>query len=136
MKPSNSLDNFNSRKKPFSLYIKKKSMKLCIGLIIMVLNLYASENSDKKTSPTHSTLSQEKGEKGRLEYIPPFRGAPSRRTFSGTRGEHSQTETITALAPDHMGLTINSQPKLFWHCSQPIKSEINIVIINERIMSF
>ncbi len=49
-------------------------------------------------------------------YQPPLRGSPARdRVGAGiTRGATAQP-TPLALAPDHVGLTVNASPSLFWH---------------------
>src|SRR3954464_13273604 len=47
------------------------------------------------------------------EYVPPPRGAPTGRIGGGTRG--LQALPLTALAPNHAGLTISAQPVLYYY---------------------
>jgi hypothetical protein len=52
-------------------------------------------------------------------YKPPQRGAPGGRIGGGTRGAGHQPLVLSALAPDHTGLTTQEQPSLFWFLSSP-----------------
>jgi hypothetical protein len=47
------------------------------------------------------------------EYVPPKRGAPEGRIGGGTRG--LQALPLTALAPGHTGLTLSTQPVLYYY---------------------
>src|SRR5271168_697816 len=50
-------------------------------------------------------------------YVPPMRGAPGGRTGGGSRGIKGSDLTIAVLAPDHVGLTAEDQPTLYWYAS-------------------
>ncbi len=55
--------------------------------------------------------------KKRLVYKPRHVGKPSVRTVgAGSRGTNEQI-SLSALTPEHAGLTANDQPTLFWHLS-------------------
>ena len=54
---------------------------------------------------------------GMPEYIPPLRGAPAGRVGGGTRGSGDGKVLLSVLAPDHVGLTAQKQPSLFWFLS-------------------
>jgi hypothetical protein len=60
-------------------------------------------------------------------YKPPMRGAPGGRVGGGTRGI-GDLATITVLAPDHVGLTANPQPSLFWSLSKPISMRMEFAL--------
>ena len=62
-----------------------------------------------------------------IAYKPPLRGAPSARVGGGTRGINTHT-TLTVLAPDHVGNTIQSQPKLYWYISGPANMTLEVAI--------
>lgn len=51
-------------------------------------------------------------------YRPPWRGAPGGRIGGGTRGLAAQWIQMAALAPDHIALTVQEQPSLFWYINQ------------------
>jgi hypothetical protein len=58
------------------------------------------------------------------EYNPPARGAPSGRVGGGTRG--LRVLPLAALAPDHTGLTISSQPALYYFL--PASSGVRVAL--------
>lgn len=51
-----------------------------------------------------------------LLYVPPRKGAPApgSRRGGGTRGMNKSVPVISVLAPDHVGLTLQAQPVLYW----------------------
>ena len=63
------------------------------------------------------------------EYNPPARGAPSGRVGGGTRGLHMVK--LTALAPDHTGLTINAQPALYYYLPAPGVVRLSLRLAND-----
>jgi hypothetical protein len=65
------------------------------------------------------------------EYIPPVRSAPGGRVGGSTRGPGTPP-TLSALAPDHTGLTIQEQPSLYWYLSKPTSYPIEFTIIDDR----
>ena len=70
-------------------------------------------------------------------YKPPLRGAPSGRVGGGTRGGPSGTDhplVLSVLTPDHVGLTTQEQPSLYWYTSQPTTYPIELTVTeNEAV---
>ena len=65
-------------------------------------------------------------------YIPPSKiGAPKGRVAGGTRDE-GDLPMLVALAPDHVGLTAQAQPSLFWYLSSSTTLPIEVVIMNSQ----
>jgi len=62
-------------------------------------------------------------------YKPPLRGTPAARVGGGTRGEGDDVPAIYVLAPEHMGLTSQPQPVLYWYLSSAIKASYEFVLI-------
>ena len=79
-----------------------------------------SKNKDNNFKPTFPI------------YTPPLRGAPSNRIGGGTRGTN-ETVTILSLTPDHTGLTINNQPKLYFYLPTLTNNPIEFILINENM---
>lgn len=67
-----------------------------------------------------------------LKYTPPMRGAPASRVGGGSRGVGDDAPKLSALAPDHMGLTIQEQPTLYWYVSKPVVAHIEVTVINDQ----
>lgn len=63
-------------------------------------------------------------------YQPPLRGAPSTRVGGGTRGAPSQT-LLSVVAPDHVGLTTEVQPTLYWFVGTPVGQTVELTIIDD-----
>ena len=67
-------------------------------------------------------------------YIPPRRGAPEAvsRIGGGTRGWGGvQLPMVAVLAPQHTGLTIKTQPSLYWYMSDPTPIVVEVTLIDE-----
>ncbi|HEY7520741.1 MAG TPA: DUF928 domain-containing protein [Methylomirabilota bacterium] len=65
-------------------------------------------------------------------YKPPLRGAPGGRVGGGTRGTPRDMFMLTALAPDHSGLTMQEQPPLFWFISGSTSFPVELTITDPR----
>ena len=65
-------------------------------------------------------------------YQPPLRGAPGGRVGGGTRGIGTELIALFALAPNHVALTVQEQPTLYWYLSKPAKYPIELTIIIEK----
>jgi hypothetical protein len=65
-------------------------------------------------------------------YVPPRRGAPGGRVGGGTRGVGDKPFLLSVLAPDHVGLTIQDQPCLYWFISNLPAHPIEFTLIKNR----
>ncbi len=70
--------------------------------------------------------------KSTYAYQPPQRGAPQARVGGGTRGTGGDKPELQVLAPDHVGLTTHSQPRLYWYAYSPVAAHIEFAIINDE----
>lgn len=64
-------------------------------------------------------------------YKLPIRGAPASRVGGGTRGISISKPSVTVLAPDHTGLTMNPQPTLYWHLSKPATGQVEVTVVDD-----
>ena len=65
-------------------------------------------------------------------YKPQKRGAPGGRVGAGTRGVGPDRPVLSALAPDHTGLTVHEQSTVYWYLSQATDRPISVKIISEQ----
>jgi hypothetical protein len=65
-------------------------------------------------------------------YKPPLRGAPGGRVGGGTRGTLRDLFVLSALAPDHSGLTVQEQPTLYWFISGPTSFPVELTVSDPR----
>jgi hypothetical protein len=52
-------------------------------------------------------------------YRPPSRGTPLGMVGGGTRGKQTALPLLVPIGPEHLGLTIQSKPTLYWYTSKP-----------------
>jgi len=69
---------------------------------------------------------------GIILYQPPKLGAPGARIGGGTRAPGTKLPTVLALVPDHLGLTTEKQPTLYWFLSEPTTSPIEFTLNDEK----
>jgi len=86
----------------------------------------------KQISPgTESKKKKSETGIGMPVYMPPLRGAPGGRVGAGSRGIEYVTQ-LYVLAPDHVGLTYQKQPLLYWFLSRLTTYPIQLTIIENR----
>ncbi len=69
---------------------------------------------------------------GMPEYKPPPRGAPGDRVGGGSRGTEDDLPMLYVLAPDHIGLTVQEQPSLYWYLSKSTTYPVEVTIIDDQ----
>jgi uncharacterized protein DUF928 len=69
-----------------------------------------------------------------IVYQPPRKGAPAPglRRGGGTRGMNKSAPVISVLAPDHVGLTLEEQPVLFWFTPTKQDQAFEFTLIGEN----
>lgn len=65
-------------------------------------------------------------------YKPPLRGAPVGRVGGGTRGAASGEPFVAVFAPEHVGLTVEAQPSLYWYLSQKSDAVVEFTLIDDH----
>src|SRR5947209_3884672 len=69
----------------------------------------------------------------KLLYIPP-RGKLEEKVrviaIAGRDGP-KDVPALAVLSPDHVGLTVQEQPSIFWYLSKPVKSRLVITLIKD-----
>lgn len=66
------------------------------------------------------------------KYVPPTLSAPTGLRGGGTRGIVAKLLSIAALAPEHVGLTMEAQPALYWYLSQATSLPVELTITQLR----
>ena len=92
-----------------------------------------SDRSKKKpVSPEIKSKNKSIATIGMPVYKPPLRGAPGGRVGGGTRGLCSELTFLCVLAPDHVGLTVREQPRIYWFVSKLTPYPIEFTIIENK----
>jgi hypothetical protein len=68
-------------------------------------------------------------------YKPPKDSKPGGRVSSITRGKHDDAPVVLALAPDHVGLSKQVQPVLYWYLSKPTTYRIEFTLVDSRAIA-
>lgn len=64
-------------------------------------------------------------------YQPPLRGTTAGgRIGGGTRGTGEQVVTMSVLAPEHPGLTVSGQPRLYWYLSSDVRIGAELTVVD------
>jgi Domain of Unknown Function (DUF928) len=78
-----------------------------------------TEAEQKAKAPVSTGPADTKTADGTPIYKPPLRGSPGGRVGGGTRGASLESlVSLSVLVPDHVGLTLQSQPHLYWFISK------------------
>ncbi len=65
-------------------------------------------------------------------YKPPLLGAPGGRVGGGTRGPARDMFLLSALAPNHTGITATDQPSLFWFISGVTPYPVEVTVVDPQ----
>ena len=84
------------------------------------------------SSPVASPVASPKGASTKLFYKPPAAaGNIPARVSGGARGG-SVDAVLIALVPNHLALTTQSQPSLFWFQSKPAKAKFELTVVEPK----
>lgn len=65
-------------------------------------------------------------------YKPPLLGAPGGRVGGGTRGPARDMFVLSALAPNHTGITATDQPSLYWYISNVTPYPVEVTVVDPQ----
>ncbi len=99
----------------------------------------APEPAKERDSPPPAAAAGEKAQASpaapAVAYKPPARGAPKRRVGGASRGTGDKAPHVGVLAPDHVGLTQEAQPDLYWFISRPSPVRIELTLIDGKAVA-
>ena len=111
-------------------------LMLCCLVLIGVchpMKLWGADSPSPTSTFENGAAGAQKPEARSLTpvYKPPLRGMPVSRVGGATRGSDSRFPQLTALAPEHTGMTTMEQPVLYWHLSGKCDHPIEITILDD-----
>lgn len=106
--------------------------KIIFYLVFIVLIFAFNNNSMVFSADTDQSVSSQDAQTAMPVYVPPMRGAPSRRIGGGSRSLEVNKPYLTVIAPDHTGFTIQEQPTIYWYISEPATTSIEFTITKEK----
>ncbi|MBC8018961.1 MAG: DUF928 domain-containing protein [Verrucomicrobia bacterium] len=108
--------------------------KMALSALIALLPFQAgaaevSKPAQEKTKQAATASNVAKATPATPTYKPPLRGAPAGRVGGGTRGATDRESfSLLALAPDHIGYTVQDQPCLYWYISKPTAYPVELTL--------
>lgn len=120
----------------FMRFVKRNMWGWVTGLVVTMIvsgvGFEAGQSRLKYGQSVHAQARKVKVAQSLPRYVPPRFGSPSARMGGGTRGLKSNILKVTALAPDHIGLTATDQPSLYWYLSQATPLPVELTISANR----
>lgn len=107
---------------------------LTVAFVIVVAGIAGNSSASENQQAAQKTVKgpgKATGADRPLVYVPPRRGAPATRVGGGTRGD-SDTPALYVLAPEHTGLTLKSQPILYWYVSETANARFEFALITGK----
>lgn len=115
-------------------YVKRAALILLGGLVggFCVLGSTSERPQWQLTAPqAQAQTTSTKSAVPPIVYHPPQRGAPGWRVGGGTRGPANEV-MLAALTPDHIGLTAQARPSLYWYVSGVTPAPIELIVTREQ----
>jgi hypothetical protein len=130
----------NTRKRRGTMKVKQMLLFLAVlGFVAMFpLALLAAEKAAPAPDKDKQQQAQPAAEIKKAAttpvpvYKPPQFGAPGGRVGGGTRGVGDESLVMAALVPNHVGLTTQEQPTLYWYLSKGATSPFEFAISEEN----
>ncbi len=108
--------------------IKQMTIKVIAGMGIAPL-VFIVLFANPLPVPAGQGSAASQGKDGpKVVYVPPKRGAPDSRVGAGSRGIGVEWPVVSAVAPEHTGLTVREQPTLFWFLSKAATQPLRLTI--------
>lgn len=107
-------------------------MRRKVGSLAMILILCFVTAFPMSAPAAEEEAKKEDSRSQMFTYKPPMRGAPGNRIGGGTRGAGDDLPEILVLAPDHLGLTTQAQPVLYWYLSGPTTKPVEFTLNDEQ----
>jgi len=111
-----------------------KTLWLSICCVIIGLNL-ALPLPANATDPPKNKDGSAQSTNSIPVYKPPLRGAPAGRVAGGTRGADQAFPYLCLIVPEHVGLTVSSQPVLYFYQSKTSPYPVEFILIQEQGIS-
>jgi Domain of Unknown Function (DUF928) len=109
--------------------MKHRAWKGRQGALVLTLAYLVSGVLGGAALPVHTAAQ----EADAIIYKPPRRGAPGGREGAGSRGFREHVPALVVLTPkDHVGLTVQEQPVLYWYLSQEAKYPVEVTLTDRQ----
>jgi hypothetical protein len=125
---------------PDTLYRKRKKEKIMTRhrrllrefCLVLVVCLSVAAPAGQAQDPPTGGKTAEKA----FKYNPPSRNAPAGRVGGSTRGLPGSDLVVEVLSPsDHVGLSANDQPVLYWYLSRPVDKPLEVTLDTAELSS-
>jgi len=109
----------------------KQALPLALAILLVAITSVsnaAEQAQDTKDSRVNKPLSMRPS----ILYKPPLYDTPQTEVSRSTESKQGETSILQVLAPDHTGLTLQSQPTLYWYASAPVAVKFAITVMGKQ----
>jgi len=116
-----------------------------LSLVMPTSGIASNQDKKKQKDTAHENETTIKQDQTRKQtpmlinhmpiYKPPLRGAPAGRVAAGTRGVDQELPYLCLIVPDHIGLTLSSQPTLYFYQSKASSFPVEFTLIEKQGIS-
>ena len=111
----------------------KMYLVLPLAVVLVLLCSMVANPQSPTPSATPSATPQVTASPPKLIYKPPpGAGRMPTRVSGGARGENGIDTVLLPLVPDHLALTTQAQPSLFWFQSKPAKAKFELTVVEPK----
>ena len=108
----------------------KNALLLVIATLLVAITSVSS--ATEQVQDAKSSKANPSATRSNIIYKAPLFDTPQYEVSQSKRSVKNETCLILALAPDHTGLTLQSQPTLYWYTSTPVALRFTINVINNK----
>ena len=103
-----------------------------VGTVVAGLSGFDTASTQAEPAAAPRRESAAAPERPLPAYKPRKESVPRARIGGSTRGGDPADPAVIALVPDHVGLTLKSDPSLCWFLSQPTTQPLTLTILDSR----
>jgi hypothetical protein len=109
-----------------------KTPPIATALVMLIANLAWSADPAESPAAPAVTESPAAVAPKLLYKPPPDAGRMPTRVSGGARGENGLDTVLLPLVPEHLALTTQAQPSLFWFQSKPAKARFELAVVEPK----
>jgi hypothetical protein len=109
----------------------KSGLQLAAAILLGTVTVVSGAEEQGKATKDARQADKRATVRLAVNYRPPLRDDSRVMAGAGSRTADGKTARLEALVPDHVGLTTNAQPVLYWYASTPVDVNVEISLVNK-----
>jgi uncharacterized protein DUF928 len=107
-------------------------VQLCFAGLLAFLMIPLSKGEEEVRSSPPNSAESSRAASEKLFYKPPAAGGNIPARVSGAARGQAVDAVLIALVPNHVALTTQAQPSLFWFQSKPAKGKFELTVVEPK----